>query len=236
MSQDGNLYSFELLRAYEPLVQAVRASAKRADRASGPRPGENALAFLDFLSYPADGAPSSTDIFRYLAPLEDMIDLSDGGGTRQARRMKIPRQKRPEHVFTPCWPQFPELCTETDVAVLENASEWSSGQIQAEVERLAEDLDPWKTSVAAFNAERLDRIAVLKRRLLHEVKTAEGAKSRLLQPQCHYQVGVGFAVHCSATPRPLVLRAAKKCGVAMMVSVSCLPHCCRMKVPCGQLP
>ncbi|CAE7255054.1 ynaI, partial [Symbiodinium necroappetens] len=170
LSTDGNFYSFELLRSYEPLARvsvlqakAVRLSARRAERASGPRPGENALAFLDFLSYPADGAQSGADIFRYLTPLEDMIDLSDGGvltpdGPRQARRMRIPSQRRKEHVFTGCRPLQPELCSEMDLAVLENASLVGLEQVQVEVERLAESLNAWDATTAAHNVERLDRI------------------------------------------------------------------------------
>eukprot|EP00439_Symbiodinium_sp_Y106_P056261 s5157_g7.t2 len=180
---DGNLYSFELLRSYEPLAQAVRLSVRRAERAGGPRPGENALAFLEFLSYPADGAQSGADILRYLTPLEDMIDLSDGGaltpdGPRPARRMRIPSQRRTEHVFTGCHPLQLQLCSEIDLAVLENASLVGLEEVQVEVERLAESLNAWDATTAAHNAERLDRIAVLKRWLSQEQEPSRKAASR----------------------------------------------------------
>ena len=80
-----------------------------------------------------------------------------------------------EHLFTGCRPLQPELCSEMDLAVLENASLVGLEQVQArparlvaglwfpvaevEVERLAESLNAWDATTAVHNAERLDRIA-----------------------------------------------------------------------------
>ena len=83
-----------------------------------------------------------------------------------------------EHVFTGCHPLQLQLCSEIDLAVLENASLVGLEEVQArptrllvflwcrrvgvaevEVERLAESLNAWDATTAAHNAERLDRIA-----------------------------------------------------------------------------
>ncbi|CAK9097653.1 unnamed protein product [Durusdinium trenchii] len=84
------------------LVEVVERSALR----SVGRARENAEDFLEFLRYPNSAAPSGTDILRYLAPLEDMLDLSDGIGpcpaAREGRKVQIPRRKRLEHNFTQC--------------------------------------------------------------------------------------------------------------------------------------
>ena len=82
------------------------------------------------------------------------------------------------HVFTGCHPLQLQLCSEIDLAVLENASLVGLEEVQArptrllvflwcrrvgvaevEVERLAESLNAWDATTAAHNAERLDRIA-----------------------------------------------------------------------------
>lgn len=90
---DGNYYSFALTRACEPLQRAVEASLQRANEAleKAGQPGQskeacdaflrvrdNAENFLNFLRYPGDGNRSGLDIMRYLAPLEDLFDISEG--------------------------------------------------------------------------------------------------------------------------------------------------------------
>merc|ERR1711879_899605 len=87
---DGNYYSFTLARACRPFVCAAENSVRRAREAcsQAAQQGEsvdalrrvcaNAEAFFDFLQYSDNAARSGTDIFRYLLPLEDHFDISEG--------------------------------------------------------------------------------------------------------------------------------------------------------------
>mmetsp|Transcript_15637 Transcript_15637/g.36612 ORF Transcript_15637/g.36612 Transcript_15637/m.36612 type:complete len:574 (+) Transcript_15637:95-1816(+) len=99
---DGNFYSFKLMRECAPFVQAAADSAKRAQEAW--RDGENSEAseglrrtarnaedFLAFLRYPDSASRSGNDIYRYLVPLEDMFDISQGSlvGNRGEERRTI---------------------------------------------------------------------------------------------------------------------------------------------------
>lgn len=117
---DGNFYSFELARDFEPFVQAVERSLLRSPEG---RARDNAAAFWDFLRYPSDAVASGADIFRYLAPLEDMLDLTDGIGPcaapRKGRVVSVPTEKRVEHVFTNCQPLERDSCTEQGASVSE---------------------------------------------------------------------------------------------------------------------
>lgn len=87
---DGNFYSFQMLRSCEPFLRAAEDCAKyaaeacaNAEQAGEPVDGllrarGNADAFLSFLRYPEDAARSGNDIMRYLTPLEDLFDSSQG--------------------------------------------------------------------------------------------------------------------------------------------------------------
>jgi len=87
---DGNFYSFKLMRDCKPFVQAARDSAQRAreacaeaQRGGNAREGlrrvsANADAFVAFLEYPEDAPRSGNDVLRYLYPLEDLFDISQG--------------------------------------------------------------------------------------------------------------------------------------------------------------
>lgn len=87
---DGNYYSLALARGCEPFVRAAEDSAKRvaeaiAEAEQQGQPTEalvrargNAEAFVEFLRYPGDGARSGMDVMRYLLPLEDMFDITEG--------------------------------------------------------------------------------------------------------------------------------------------------------------
>merc|ERR1712048_216781 len=87
---DGNFYSFKLARSCEPFLRAAENSVRRAVEACGQaaqrgqsadalaRVRANAESFLEFLQYPDDGARSGNDILRYLLPLEDMFDITQG--------------------------------------------------------------------------------------------------------------------------------------------------------------
>lgn len=98
---DGNFYSFRMVRNCKPFIKAVEESAESATRASqqeglSPENQEainrariNAEAFLAFLKYPESAARSGADILRYLWPLEDQWDISQGslcGLTGEARK------------------------------------------------------------------------------------------------------------------------------------------------------
>lgn len=100
---DGNFYSFALCRQCEPFVQCIERSARRAaeaeeqaQRSGQPAEGYtrarlNAEAFLAFMRYPSDGQRSGCDIMRYLQPLEDMFDMTEGSinGVKGAARNMI---------------------------------------------------------------------------------------------------------------------------------------------------
>lgn len=87
---DGNFYSFKLVRMCKPFVKAVEESAQNAaaaalqddlpdrTREAINRTRINAEAFLAFMKYPDDAARSGSDILRYLWPLEDQWDISQG--------------------------------------------------------------------------------------------------------------------------------------------------------------
>jgi len=89
---DGNFYSFKLTRMCKPFVNAVEESVQAAQVACYNRDGAfdekqlqavnrcrtNAEAFLEFLKYPDEAPRSGSDILRYLWPLEDQWDISQG--------------------------------------------------------------------------------------------------------------------------------------------------------------
>jgi len=87
---DGNYYSFTLARSCKPFMRAIEDSLARVEAACAEaaqrgestkalgRVRDNAAAFLDFLRYPDDGARSGCDILRYLLPLEDLFDITQG--------------------------------------------------------------------------------------------------------------------------------------------------------------
>lgn len=87
---DGNYYSFKMVRSCQPFIRAVEDSVRSATAASqAPNLDEvqqqainrariNAEAFLSFLKYPDNAARSGSDILRYLWPLEDQWDISQG--------------------------------------------------------------------------------------------------------------------------------------------------------------
>jgi len=100
---DGNYYSFALCRICEPFLKAVERSAVRVAEAEAQaleagQPAEalsriraNAEAFLALLRYPDAGPRSGCDIMRYLQPLEDMFDITEGSinGVKGAERRMI---------------------------------------------------------------------------------------------------------------------------------------------------
>lgn len=100
---DGNFYSLALARGCQPFVSAAAASAGRAAEAvrererSGldadkeRRVSENAEAFVRCLRYPKEGARSGCDVLRYLLPLEDLFDISEGriNGVKGTERRTI---------------------------------------------------------------------------------------------------------------------------------------------------
>jgi len=87
---DGNYYSFKLMRMCQPFIKAVEESVRNAteacqkqgmpekEREATNRARINAEAFLGFLNYPDDASRSGSDILRYLWPLEDQWDISQG--------------------------------------------------------------------------------------------------------------------------------------------------------------
>jgi len=87
---DGNYYSFKMVRMCKPFIKAIEASVARATAACQQeglsetaksainRTRINAAAFLEFLQYPDNAARSGADILRYLWPLEDQWDISQG--------------------------------------------------------------------------------------------------------------------------------------------------------------
>merc|ERR1712232_855962 len=88
---DGNYYSFKLVRSCSPFIRGVQESVRRikeecAQCSSQTRYSPDALrrclvnaeAFLEFLRYPDTAARSGMDIMRYLLPLEDLFDISQG--------------------------------------------------------------------------------------------------------------------------------------------------------------
>lgn len=90
---DGNFYSFVLVRGCEAFLRATEASVRRITEAcaraakSGnndetldalARVRANAESFQAFLHYPDVGARSGNDILRYLLPLEDLFDITQG--------------------------------------------------------------------------------------------------------------------------------------------------------------
>eukprot|EP00933_Yihiella_yeosuensis_P072582 TRINITY_DN8100_c2_g1_i1.p1 TRINITY_DN8100_c2_g1~~TRINITY_DN8100_c2_g1_i1.p1 ORF type:complete len:500 (-),score=79.35 TRINITY_DN8100_c2_g1_i1:106-1605(-) len=91
-SMDGNYYSFIFTRECKAFVKAAEVSEQKAAEAVAKARHEgssgviealertlgNARDFLDFLRYPNLGARSGCDIFRYLLPLEDFVDLCEG--------------------------------------------------------------------------------------------------------------------------------------------------------------
>jgi hypothetical protein len=98
---DGNFYSFKIVRTCTPFIKAVEESVARATAACKQeglsevarrainRSRINAEAFLEFLRYPDSAARSGADILRYLWPLEDQWDISQGtlcGLTGEARK------------------------------------------------------------------------------------------------------------------------------------------------------
>lgn len=101
---DGNYYSFTLLRRCGAFVRAAEASVQRASEAHARavfrgdaskegllRVRLNAEAFLSFLLYSDTAARSGNDILRYLLPLEDLFDISQGSlcGVSGERRRVI---------------------------------------------------------------------------------------------------------------------------------------------------
>eukprot|EP00930_Biecheleria_cincta_P090354 TRINITY_DN7971_c0_g1_i1.p1 TRINITY_DN7971_c0_g1~~TRINITY_DN7971_c0_g1_i1.p1 ORF type:complete len:436 (-),score=68.23 TRINITY_DN7971_c0_g1_i1:229-1536(-) len=137
---DGNYYSLDMPRQFTPFLQAVNLSVIRAreavqleanDGLEGDhldpylRVHANAQMFMQLLYYPSTAATSGTDILKYLLPLEDMIDLTDGGHLcshdrdyerpqRAARKLRIPRTKQKEHRFTRCSPISEPQCSSED--------------------------------------------------------------------------------------------------------------------------
>lgn len=87
---DGNFYSFKLIRDCEPFREAAEnsllrivnacqeAQEKGEDISALTRARLNAEAFYSFLRYPERGARSGLDINRYLTPIEDLLDMSQG--------------------------------------------------------------------------------------------------------------------------------------------------------------
>jgi len=87
---DGNFYSFALMRACTPFVRAVEMSLQRIqtvlshlsgqgeEKLALTRVKENAEAFLRFLRYSESAPRSGCDIMRYLLPLEDQFDITEG--------------------------------------------------------------------------------------------------------------------------------------------------------------
>jgi len=87
---DGNFYSFKLMRMCKPFLRALEASVERVREAEAEivRQGKNSEALartrfnaeslLAFMKYPDDAARSGADIMRYLLPLEDQWDISQG--------------------------------------------------------------------------------------------------------------------------------------------------------------
>jgi len=88
---DGNFYSFVLVRKCQPFVRAAEESLRRVTEAHSravedgdasatalERVRGNAEAFLGFLRYPDNAPRSGNDILRYLLPLEDLFDLTQG--------------------------------------------------------------------------------------------------------------------------------------------------------------
>lgn len=87
---DGNFYSFKLIRECEPFREAAENSLIRIVNAcqEAQQRGEdlgaltrarlNAESFYSFLRYDERGARSGLDIFRYLTPIEDLLDICQG--------------------------------------------------------------------------------------------------------------------------------------------------------------
>lgn len=108
---DGNFYSFVLLRQCRPFLAAARrslelalkakADAELAAEADNSSPGKqdvcealrrvatNAESFVAFLEYDENGPRSGVDIMRYLVPLEDLFDQTQG------RLCGVPGEARP---------------------------------------------------------------------------------------------------------------------------------------------
>jgi O-methyltransferase len=99
---DGNFYSFKLVRSCGPFLSALEESVRRIKDECMTQSSSrtelvgalrrclaNAESFLDFLRY-SDLAPrSGMDILRYLLPLEDLFDITQGslcGMPGEARR------------------------------------------------------------------------------------------------------------------------------------------------------
>ncbi|CAL1133268.1 unnamed protein product, partial [Cladocopium goreaui] len=198
---DGNFYSFELARDFEPFVQAVERSLLRSPEG---RARDNAAAFWDFLRYPSDAVASGADIFRYLAPLEDMLDLTDGIGPcaapRKGRVVSIPTEKRVEHVFTNCQPLERDSCTEQEREFIDAADLQRESQVELELLRMSQLLDMSQSTTEPRNAELLDRMVILKR----------------LKRENSWRFGRTSSKQRSATPRRQLRHAKRGCSAATL--------------------
>jgi len=107
---DGNFYSFQALRSIEALhrtveVSVARVTAEYEERRQKGQPvhelervRRNAESFLGFLRYPATAPQSSVDLYRYLASMEDVIDLQEAydcraGGRQTKNEINIDRDR-----------------------------------------------------------------------------------------------------------------------------------------------